>query len=189
MHAALTDRVCGFPGFPSHKVRVNEISSIFRRFSEATARNASKPGAFVLAALVVIVWAATGPVFHFGDTWQLVINTGTTIITLLMVFLIQSSQNRHTGSLQIKLDELIRSSHANHALINRDELGEDAIERVRGHYRAMAKTKGTELVKLEIVLREIREACAGQEAAAEEVVAEVKAAVVAADAAAVSAVR
>ncbi|HTH67846.1 MAG TPA: low affinity iron permease family protein, partial [Rhodanobacter sp.] len=84
------------------------LSQRFRHFAETTARNTGRPAAFLLAVLVVLVWAATGPLFHFGDTWQLVINTGTTIITFLMVFLIQNSQNRDSAALQIKLDELIR---------------------------------------------------------------------------------
>ena len=132
-------------------------STIFRRFAEATARGAGKPAAFLLATLVVLVWAATGPLFHFGDTWQLVINTGTTIITFLMVFLIQNSQNRDTASLQIKLNELIRATEANNALLNLDELDEDALDRIRGYYSTMAKTRGQEMGKLEKVLRELRE--------------------------------
>jgi low affinity Fe/Cu permease len=134
--------------------------SIFRRFAEATARGAGKPAAFLLAAAIVLVWAASGPIFHYGDTWQLVINTGTTIITFLMVFLIQNSQNRDTASLQIKLNELIRATQANDALLNLDELDEDALERIRGYYSTMAKTRGTELSKLENVLRELREGAA-----------------------------
>lgn len=131
--------------------------SIFRRFAEATARGTGKPAAFLLATLVVLVWAATGPVFHFGDTWQLVINTGTTIITFLMVFLIQNSQNRDTAALQIKLNELIRATHANNALLNLDDLDEDALERIRGYYSTMAKSRGEAIGKLENVLRELRE--------------------------------
>ncbi len=140
---------------------------IFRRFAEATARGSGKPAAFLLATLVVLVWAATGPIFHFGDTWQLVINTGTTIVTFLMVFLIQNSQNRDTASLQIKLNELIRATHANNALLNLDELDEDALERIRGYYRTMAKTRGEEMGKLEKVLRELRE-CGAATAEVEE---------------------
>ena len=78
---------------------MGKVSQSFRHFAEATARYSGKPGAFLCAAGMVVVWAATGPLFHFGDTWQLVINTGTTIITFMMVFLIQNSQNRDSAAL------------------------------------------------------------------------------------------
>ncbi|HWU75747.1 MAG TPA: low affinity iron permease family protein [Rhodanobacter sp.] len=115
------------------------MRKLFRRFAEGTARQAGKPTAFILAAALVVIWAATGPLFGYGDTWQLVINTSTTIITFLMVFLIQSSQNRDTSALQIKLDELIRTSRAHNALLNLEELDEDDLERIRTHYCKLAK--------------------------------------------------
>ncbi|WP_343854705.1 low affinity iron permease family protein [Rhodanobacter soli] len=114
------------------------MRKLFRRFAEVTSRQAGKPMAFVLAATLVLLWAATGPLFDYGDTWQLVINTSTTIITFLMVFLIQSSQNRDTAALQIKLDELIRTSQAHNALLNLEELDEDDLERIRRHYCKLA---------------------------------------------------
>lgn len=114
------------------------MRKLFRRFAEVTSRQAGKPMAFVLAATLVVLWAATGPLFGYGDTWQLVINTSTTIITFLMVFLIQSSQNRDTAALQIKLDELIRTSQAHNALLNLEELDEDDLERIRRHYCKLA---------------------------------------------------
>ena len=114
------------------------MRKLFRRFAEVTSRQAGKPMAFVLAATLVLLWAATGPLFGYGDTWQLVINTSTTIITFLMVFLIQSSQNRDTAALQIKLDELIRTSQAHNALLNLEELDEDDLERIRRHYCKLA---------------------------------------------------
>ncbi len=117
---------------------MSRISQAFRGFAEGTARRSGRPGAFLLAALVVIVWAGTGPLFHFGDTWQLVINTGTTIITFLMVFLIQNSQNRDSAALQIKLDELIRATSSNDGLLAVEDLDDDALDRVREHYRAIA---------------------------------------------------
>ncbi len=113
---------------------------LFRRFAEATSRQAGKPMTFILAVALVVGWAATGPLFHYGDTWQLVINTSTTIITFLMVFLIQSSQNRDTGALQIKLDELIRTSKAHNSLLNLEELDDEDLERVRQHYCKLAKS-------------------------------------------------
>jgi low affinity Fe/Cu permease len=117
---------------------MSRMSQVFRRFAEVTARQSGRPGAFLMAAAVVIVWAATGPVFHFGDTWQLVINTGTTIITFLMVFLIQNSQNRDSIALQIKLDELIRATAAHNGLLAVEDLDEEALDRVRDQYRAIA---------------------------------------------------
>jgi low affinity Fe/Cu permease len=111
----------------------------FHRFAESVARWTGRPTAFLLAVLVVVAWAITGPMFHYGDTWQLVINTGTTIVTFLMVFLIQNTQNRDTAALQIKLDELIRSSSAHNALLNLEELDEASLERLRSHYCKLAK--------------------------------------------------
>jgi low affinity Fe/Cu permease len=123
---------------------MSRLSQAFRSFAEATARYSGKPVAFLLAAFIVVVWAATGPLFHFGDTWQLVINTGTTIITFLMVFLIQNSQNRDSAALQIKLDELIRSTHARNSLLDVDNLDEEALERIRENYRKLAHKKEEE---------------------------------------------
>lgn len=101
------------------------LSQRFRHFAETTARNTGRPAAFLLAVLVVLVWAATGPLFHFGDTWQLVINTGTTIITFLMVFLIQKSQNKDSLAMQIKLNELIAVNRkASNRLLNLEDLNE-----------------------------------------------------------------
>lgn len=114
------------------------VHRLFPRFAEAVARWSGRPMAFVLAVLVVVAWAVTGPMFHFGDTWQLVINTGTTIVTFLMVFLIQNTQNRDSVALQIKLDELIRSSAAHNALLNLEELDEAALDRIRRHYCRLA---------------------------------------------------
>ncbi|HET6552328.1 MAG TPA: low affinity iron permease family protein [Dyella sp.] len=111
----------------------------FQRFSEGVARSSGRPTAFVLAVLVVVAWAVTGPMFHFGDTWQLVINTGTTIVTFLMVFLIQNTQNRDSAALQIKLDELIRSSSAHNAMLNLEELDDASLDRIRKHYCKLAQ--------------------------------------------------
>ncbi|WNL47099.1 low affinity iron permease family protein [Dyella sp. BiH032] len=123
--------------------------SAFRRFAEGTARYAGKPAAFLGAVLLIVVWAATGPLFHFGDTWQLVINTSTTIITFLMVFLIQSTQNRDTAALHLKLDELICSSKAHNALLGLEELDDQAIERIRQHYASLAEDARGDLERLQ----------------------------------------
>jgi low affinity Fe/Cu permease len=95
------------------------------------AREAGRPFAFITALVIVIVWGATGPMFHYSDTWQLVINTGTTIVTFLMVFLIQNSQNRDSAAIQVKLDELIRASAAKNFFVGIEHLTDDEIERLR----------------------------------------------------------
>jgi low affinity Fe/Cu permease len=125
------------------------MHTTFGRFAAATARYSGKPAAFVVAALLIVVWAATGPLFGFGDTWQLVINTGTTIITFLMVFLIQNTQNRDTSALQIKLDELIRCSKAHNALLNLEELDDQTLERIRRHYCHLAELARDDLEQFE----------------------------------------
>ena len=115
-------------------------SSWFTRFAQTSARLSGQPLTFMLAAGIVVVWAACGPVFHFGNTWQLVINTGTTIVTFLMVFLIQNTQNRDSAALQIKLDELIRATkEANDTVLNLEELDEKLLDRLRGHYCRLAE--------------------------------------------------
>src|SRR5215467_9985415 len=104
----------------------------FTRFAKWTSHAAGRPGAFVFALLLIVVWAATGPFFHFSDTWQLVINTSTTIMTFLMVFLIQNTQNRDSEAIQIKLDELIRSiKEAHNALLDLEELEESELDEIR----------------------------------------------------------
>ncbi|MGN2247941.1 low affinity iron permease family protein [Frateuria sp. GZRR35] len=123
---------------------MSKLSQAFRSFAEATARYSGKPAAFLIAAAVIVVWAVTGPMFGFNDTWQLVINTGTTIITFLMVFLIQNSQNRDSAAVQIKLDELIRSTRARNSLLDVDNLDEEALERIRENYRKLAHNKEEE---------------------------------------------
>ncbi|HEX7778513.1 MAG TPA: low affinity iron permease family protein [Vicinamibacterales bacterium] len=114
--------------------------SSFGRFAKAAARLSGRPAAFSLAAAVVLAWAVTGPLFGFSDTWQLVINTGTTIVTFLMVFLIQHTQNRDTEALQIKLDELIRTTAGAHnALLDLEELEEKELDQIRDNYEMLAK--------------------------------------------------
>ena len=114
-------------------------NSWFTRFAKSTARATGQPVTFALAVFVVLAWAITGPLFHFSDTWQLVINTGTTIVTFLMVFLIQSTQNRDSEAVQIKLDELLRiSPGAHNVLINLEELEERELERIKAVYAHLA---------------------------------------------------
>ena len=115
-------------------------TSYFGAFASKTSQLTGKPISFLLATAVVVVWAATGPIFHYSDTWQLVINTGTTIITFLMVFLIQNTQNRDTMALQIKLDELIRVlPAARNLLLDLEELDQDAQEKIRTEYTRLAE--------------------------------------------------
>jgi low affinity Fe/Cu permease len=115
-------------------------SKLFTHLTKRAARFTGSPTCFVLALAIVAIWAATGPLFGFADTWQLVINTGTTIITFLMVFLIQSTQNRDTEAMQIKLDELLRSHRpANNALLDLEELEEAELDELRKSYEALAR--------------------------------------------------
>ena len=114
--------------------------SHFTRLAKAASRFTGRPVCFALAAGVVLAWALTGPLFAFSDTWQLVINTGTTIVTFLMVFLIQCTQNRDTEAMQIKLDELIRATQgANNRLLDLEELEEAELEAFRDRYEALAE--------------------------------------------------
>jgi low affinity Fe/Cu permease len=108
------------------------VHRAFERAASHISHMAGLPGSFALAVAGVVIWAVSGPVFHFSDTWQLVINTGTTIVTFLMVFLIQSSQNRDGAAIQTKLDELIRSAtNARDAYIGIEDLSEDELDELR----------------------------------------------------------
>jgi low affinity Fe/Cu permease len=116
------------------------LAKTFNYLAQGTAKFTGNPLCFCLALGVVLVWAATGPLFGFSEVWQLVINTGTTIITFLMVFLIQNTQNRDTEAMQIKLDELIYVTRkANNELLDLEELEEAELDRLRQRYEDMAK--------------------------------------------------
>jgi low affinity Fe/Cu permease len=111
----------------------------YSRFAKSAAQFCGRPRVFTLAVAVIVVWVITGPLFGFSDTWQLVINTGTTIVTFLMVFLIQNTQNRDTEAIQIKLDELIRATAGAHnALLDLEELEQDKLDEFRAKYEALA---------------------------------------------------
>lgn len=111
---------------------LHPVHRAFERAASYVSHMAGVPGSFALAVAVVAVWALSGPLFHFSDTWQLVINTGTTIVTFLMVFLIQSSQNRDGAAIQAKLDELIRSAaKAKDAYIGIEDLSEEELQNLR----------------------------------------------------------
>jgi low affinity Fe/Cu permease len=112
---------------------------LFTRFSQMAARYTGKPATFIGAMAIIVVWGMTGPLFGFNDTWQLVINTSTSIVTFLMVFLIQNSQNRDTAALQIKLDELIaRLDGPREVLLDLEDLDEETLERLRLEYALLA---------------------------------------------------
>src|SRR5512143_1181211 len=121
-------------------------TSWYSRSAKLIAHFSGRPGVFVLAVGIIVVWIVTGPLFRFSDTWQLVINTGTTIITFLMVFLIQNTQNRDSEALQVKLDELIRAiDGAHNALLDLEELEEEELDRIRLNYSNLAKKARAEL--------------------------------------------
>jgi low affinity Fe/Cu permease len=121
-------------------MRPTKSRSWFTRLTKGTAHVTGRPVAFVIAAFIILVWALTGPIFSFSDTWQLVINTGTTIVTFLMVFLIQSTQNRDTEAIQVKLDEIIRAvGDAQNELLDLEELEEEDLDRIRDTYRDLAR--------------------------------------------------
>jgi low affinity Fe/Cu permease len=124
----------------------SRVSKFFGDLANRTSLAAGRASTFLIAAGVIVAWAISGPLFHFSDTWQLVINTGTTIVTFLMVFLIQNSQNRDSAAIQVKLDELIRVSTARNSLVGIEHLTDDEIEdlRTKCEARALAEKAGEE---------------------------------------------
>ena len=129
-------------------MRPTKSKSWFTRFTKWTARASGKSVTFIGAVLIIVAWAITGPIFGFSDTWQLVINTGTTIITFLMVFLIQSTQNRDAEAMQVKLDELIHvMKGAQNALLDLEELEEEELDCIREGYQKIAERARGELRK------------------------------------------
>ncbi len=120
-------------------MRPTKSKTRFTRFAKWTAHTTGRPAAFLLASITIIVWAVTGPMFDFSNTWQLVINTGTTIVTFLMVFLIQSTQNRDSEAVQVKLDEIIRAiGNARNELLDLEELEEKDLDRLKKTFVEMA---------------------------------------------------
>jgi low affinity Fe/Cu permease len=118
------------------------ISAVFNRGAQWISQQCGRPSTFALACASIVVWAITGPVFGFSDTWQLVINTGTTIVTFLMVFLIQNTQNRDMSALHLKLDELIRvSESARNKLLDLENMTEEELEHLRVHFVSLAGSK------------------------------------------------
>ena len=129
--------------------KVHPAARAFSRAASSISTAAGKPAVFALAVLTVIVWAVTGPYFQYSDTWQLVINTGTTIVTFLMVFLIQNSQNRDGAAIQVKLDELIRVSAAKNFFVGIEHLTDDEIERLRTMCESRAKGANKRVAQVE----------------------------------------
>jgi len=118
----------------------------YSRFAKSAAHFCGRPRVFALAVALIVLWLVTGPVFRFSDTWQLVINTGTTIITFLMVFLIQNTQNRDTEAIQLKLDELIRATNGAHnALLDLEELEQSSLDAFKSKYQALATAARVQL--------------------------------------------
>ena len=116
------------------------MSHLFNRFAKWMSHVTGQPLTFIIAAMIILTWAVTGPIFHFSDTWQLIINTGTTIITFLMVFLIQNTQNRDSIAMQLKLDELVRALEGAHnALLDLEELTDSDLITIKGQYAELAK--------------------------------------------------
>ena len=127
---------------------MRETTGAYASIAKAVSRFTGRAGVFFLAVATIVVWLVTGPVFGFSDTWQLVINTGTTIVTFLMVFLIQNTQNRDTAAIQLKLDELIRATEGAHnALLDLEELDERQLEAFRRNYEALAASARDRLEK------------------------------------------
>ncbi len=124
------------------------FSKSFTRFAKSTARAAGNQSTFVLACGIIVVWAVTGPLFQFSDTWQLVINTGTTVVTFLMVFLIQNTQNRDSAAMHVKLDELLRAVHGAHtAMADLEDLTEEELDAFKARYVALANEAKADVLR------------------------------------------
>src|SRR5256884_8452447 len=119
------------------------MASWFSRFAKWVSSKLGHPLAFFIAVLIIVVWAIAGPIFHFSDTWQLVINTGTTIITFLMVFLIQNTQNRDAKAIHLKLDELLRAVEgARTSMANLENMPDEELKRLQQEFRRICETRG-----------------------------------------------
>ena len=119
------------------------MNELFRKFSQATSQAVGSSWAFIIAVLIILVWGITGPLFHYSDTWQLVINTGTTIITFLMVFLIQNTQNRDAKAIHLKLDELLRGvKGARTHLVDLEALSDEELDRLQQQFKRIRHAEG-----------------------------------------------
>ena len=132
----------------------NKATPLFARFARWVERQVGRSSTFVLAIAVVLLWAVSGPLFGWSDTWQLVINTGTTIVTFLMVFVIQNTQSRDTQAMQLKLDELIRVNEmARNSLINLEEMSEIDVERMKAAFATLASIETTASRPTQVAVR------------------------------------
>lgn len=126
------------------------MKEAFRRFAHKASDVVGSPASFLLGLAVIVIWGITGPVFHYSDTWQLIINTGTTIITFLMVFLIQNTQNRDSRAVHLKLDELIRAAHtARNALVGLEELSDEQLDTLQQEFTQLREHADDKLQKIE----------------------------------------
>lgn len=127
---------------------IQYMNELFRRFSQKTSELVGSPWAFMIATLTLVVWAVTGPLFHFSDTWQLVINTGTTIVTFLMVFLIQNTQNRDAKAIHLKLDELVRATkRARNSFVDIESLSDDELKELEETFKQVHEAAEKRLAK------------------------------------------
>ncbi len=133
------------------------MKEFFRKFSQKTSELVGSPGAFFVSVLMLVIWAVLGPVFHYSDTWQLVINTITTVITFLIVFLIQNTQNREAKAIHLKLDELIRSiKAARNSMVNLEELSDDELEVLQKQFKRISEQHAKISGHVEEVAEEIK---------------------------------
>ena len=135
------------------------MKDFFHKFASTTSAAVGSPWAFIGAALLIVIWGATGPIFHYSDTWQLVINTGTTIITFLMVFLIQNTQNRDAKAIHLKLDELIRGvKGARTGLVDLEDLSDEELERLQKEFKRLREDQpGAKDEMMDEISKEIEE--------------------------------
>ena len=118
------------------------MKDLFRKFAQAISHAVGSPWAFIIAVLIIVIWGATGPMFGYSNTWQLIINTGTTIVTFLMVFLIQNTQNRDAKAIHLKLDELLKGvKGARTGLVDLEELSDEALEELQREFRRLHKSE------------------------------------------------
>ena len=139
----------------SFRCRVNDL---FRAFSRNTASVVGSAWAFIIAITVIIIWAATGPMFHYSDTWQLIINTGTTIVTFLMVFLIQNTQNRDSKAVHLKLDELIRAvSGARNTMVDLERMSDEELKQLQAQFQRISQKADQTNGRVQAVKEEIED--------------------------------